>query len=175
LDSLWVVPARRSASRPAVTSTAARPPYRPSINNTLAAANFRPTYTQFSSNIRCFATKTGGHGLSQAQQQAINERKKADKKKKGPTPIQKKQKPRVSVILTQNLLPTGEKGEELSVAKGFARNYLFARGLAVHATEETRAQYVEDEKVRAHNFQISWAVWPSFERPWLTLFPLNRK
>ena len=46
-----------------------------------------------------------------------------------------------SVILTQTVPGTGEKGEELKVTRGFARNFLFARNLAKLTTEELRAKY----------------------------------
>jgi ribosomal protein L9 len=61
----------------------------------------------------------------------------------------------VKVILTQDL-PWGQKGEEIVVAKGFARNYLFASSKAVHATTATRKEYSEFAKARRHYGSRSW-------------------
>merc|ERR1711934_966769 len=48
---------------------------------------------------------------------------------------------KLCVILTENIRDIGDKGEELVVSKGYARNFLFPKKLAVYATKETREQY----------------------------------
>lgn len=42
------------------------------------------------------------------------------------------------VILKDDVLGTGRKGEEKEVSRGFAINHLFPRGLAVPSTQETQ-------------------------------------
>eukprot|EP00173_Palmaria_palmata_P001893 Plantae.Rhodophyta-Palmaria_palmata.ctg21306.p1 GENE.Plantae.Rhodophyta-Palmaria_palmata.ctg21306~~Plantae.Rhodophyta-Palmaria_palmata.ctg21306.p1 ORF type:complete len:175 (-),score=33.33 Plantae.Rhodophyta-Palmaria_palmata.ctg21306:22-546(-) len=49
----------------------------------------------------------------------------------------------VQVILTDDLTGVGSKGEELAVKKGFARNFLFPKQLAVYATDDSRVQFEE--------------------------------
>lgn len=41
----------------------------------------------------------------------------------------------MQVILKQDVKGTGKKGQLLNVAEGYARNFLFPRGLAIEATE----------------------------------------
>ncbi|KYQ89264.1 hypothetical protein DLAC_09923 [Tieghemostelium lacteum] len=53
---------------------------------------------------------------------------------------------KVSIILTEDIESIGQKGEELEVAKGYARNFFFMKNLAVHANHETRKQYEEFSK-----------------------------
>lgn len=48
-----------------------------------------------------------------------------------------------AVILTQTIDGIGEKGEELIVKNGYARNYLFPKNYAVLSTKETREEYKE--------------------------------
>jgi large subunit ribosomal protein L9 len=43
----------------------------------------------------------------------------------------------MKVILNQDLTPLGEEGDVKDVAKGYARNYLFPRGIALPYTERT--------------------------------------
>ncbi|GAM28127.1 hypothetical protein SAMD00019534_113030, partial [Acytostelium subglobosum LB1] len=52
----------------------------------------------------------------------------------------------VPIILTQEVAGVGQTGEELTVSKGYARNFFFLKGLAVQATHETRKQYEEYTK-----------------------------
>lgn len=54
--------------------------------------------------------------------------------------IQKKKR---TIIMTQTVDGIGEKGEEISVAAGFARNYLFPNNYAVLSSPETKSQYKE--------------------------------
>lgn len=53
-----------------------------------------------------------------------------------------------SVILTSTVPGVGEIGEELKVTRGFARNYLFAKGYAKLATDELRQDYAQHLAVR---------------------------
>lgn len=56
----------------------------------------------------------------------------------------------MKVILTQRLDNLGGAGETVTVAKGYARNYLIPRGLAVEATEANiRAWRSKVEKMQA--------------------------
>ena len=54
-----------------------------------------------------------------------------------------------SVILTETVPGVGEVGEELKVARGFARNFLFAKNVAKLATPELRIHYAPQLAVRA--------------------------
>ncbi|WP_010258307.1 50S ribosomal protein L9 [Treponema primitia] len=47
----------------------------------------------------------------------------------------------MKVILNKDLLPLGEEGDVKDVAKGYARNYLFPRGLALPYTDSTVALF----------------------------------
>lgn len=49
----------------------------------------------------------------------------------------------MDVILTQRVDNLGEMGETVAVARGYARNYLIPRGLAVVATEGARKAVLE--------------------------------
>eukprot|EP01132_Coremiostelium_polycephalum_P006069 gene6069-7559_t len=53
---------------------------------------------------------------------------------------------KIPIILTQDIPKVGQKGEEMEVSKGYARNFFFMRGFAVRATHETRKQYEEFAK-----------------------------
>ena len=43
----------------------------------------------------------------------------------------------MKVILNKDLAPLGEEGDVKDVAKGYARNYLFPRGIALPYNERT--------------------------------------
>ncbi|MFP3041936.1 50S ribosomal protein L9 [Treponema primitia] len=47
----------------------------------------------------------------------------------------------MKVILNKDLLPLGEEGDVKDVAKGYARNYLFPRGIALPYTDSTVALF----------------------------------
>ena len=51
----------------------------------------------------------------------------------------------MQVILLRDIRGTGERGEEVDVKPGFARNYLLPQGLAVEATDANR-NWFEQEK-----------------------------
>ena len=55
----------------------------------------------------------------------------------------------MDVILMQSVENLGEMGETVSVARGFARNYLIPKGLAVLATEGHRKLVAEHMKLEA--------------------------
>ncbi|KAL6046795.1 hypothetical protein QOT17_022011 [Balamuthia mandrillaris] len=50
-------------------------------------------------------------------------------------------KKKMEVVLTQDSPQHGVQGEVLSVARGYARNYLFQRDLAIYATPENKKKY----------------------------------
>ncbi|EGG18859.1 hypothetical protein DFA_02598 [Cavenderia fasciculata] len=52
-----------------------------------------------------------------------------------------KENKKVAIILTKSVPGIGQIGQEMSVAKGYARNYFFMKGLAVFATHESRKQF----------------------------------
>ena len=55
----------------------------------------------------------------------------------------------MDVILMQSVENLGEMGDTVSVARGYARNYLVPKGLAVLATEGHRKLVVEHMKLEA--------------------------
>jgi large subunit ribosomal protein L9 len=52
----------------------------------------------------------------------------------------------MKVILTKNVQGIGRIGETTEVADGYARNFLFARGLAAPATDQLVRQAAEDRQ-----------------------------
>lgn len=54
----------------------------------------------------------------------------------------------MDVILRQDVDNLGERGAKVSVARGYARNYLIPRKLAVAATEGNLRMLQEEEKLR---------------------------
>ena len=62
---------------------------------------------------------------------------------------------KIDVILTKTLLPLGYRGDEVSVAAGYARNKLLPEGLAQVATDSVRAQYTElQEEIQKEKAQL---------------------
>jgi len=57
--------------------------------------------------------------------------------------IQKKKDTRLRVIVTKSGEGVGEEGEERLVRRGYARNYLFPRKLAVYWTPESKKAFEE--------------------------------
>jgi len=63
----------------------------------------------------------------------------------------------MKVILNKDLAPLGEEGDIKDVAKGYARNYLFPRGIALPYNErtiklfESRKEEIEARKVQKRN------------------------
>ncbi len=54
----------------------------------------------------------------------------------------------MKVILREIVENLGKRGETVDVAKGYARNYLIPRKLAVEATAGNQRSYAEEEKLR---------------------------
>lgn len=57
------------------------------------------------------------------------------------------------VILTEDVKGQGKKGQVVSVSDGYARNYLFARKLAVEATPAALNEVAAREAAAAHRAQ----------------------
>lgn len=53
----------------------------------------------------------------------------------------------MEVILMQDLVHAGKRGEVIDVKPGYARNYLFPQGLALEATKANR-QFFEQQRTR---------------------------
>jgi large subunit ribosomal protein L9 len=68
----------------------------------------------------------------------------------------------MKVILNKDVLPLGEEGDVKDVANGYARNYLFPRGLALPYTEKTvklfEARRAEIEARKAEKRQDASAL-----------------
>jgi len=54
----------------------------------------------------------------------------------------------VEVILLKSHSPLGDRGDTVRVTAGYARNYLFPRGIAAPATDSNRRSLAENDKVR---------------------------
>ncbi|MBP2680733.1 MAG: rplI [Candidatus Krumholzibacteriota bacterium] len=54
----------------------------------------------------------------------------------------------MEVILLKSHSPLGDRGDTVRVTAGYARNYLFPRGIAAPATDSNRRSLTEDDKVR---------------------------
>jgi len=54
----------------------------------------------------------------------------------------------VEVILLKSHSPLGDRGDAVRVTAGYARNYLFPRGIAVAATDSNRRALAENDRVR---------------------------
>lgn len=55
----------------------------------------------------------------------------------------------MKVILRESVENLGERGDRVNVARGFARNYLIPRKLAVEATAGNERMFGEEEKLRS--------------------------
>jgi ribosomal protein L9 len=95
-------------------------------------------------HFRRYTNNTKQKQQTQADKAATNSKSKATRKKKKKT---QKKKKKVGIILTETIPKIGEKGEHLQVARGFARNYLLAKRLAVYDTPENSKLYEEWTKV----------------------------
>ena len=65
---------------------------------------------------------------------------------------------RVKVLLVKDIPELGHAGEVYAVAGGYARNYLFARGLAVPATEAVRKEIADREASQVRKEQAERAA-----------------
>ena len=62
----------------------------------------------------------------------------------------------MKVILNKDLAPLGEEGDIKDVAKGYARNYLFPRGIALPYNEKTKKLFESrKEEIEARKVQKS--------------------
>ena len=60
----------------------------------------------------------------------------------------------MKVILTQDVKSLGKKGEMVSVADGYARNFLFPRGLAAEANAQSMPEMKNREAAKAHKIAV---------------------
>ena len=56
----------------------------------------------------------------------------------------------MEVILKEDILTLGYKGDVVNVKKGYARNFLIPQGKAVIATESAKKVIAENQRQRAH-------------------------
>ncbi len=55
----------------------------------------------------------------------------------------------MEILLTQDVDNLGKRGDNVNVAKGYYRNFLNPRGMAVLATDGNRRALAEEDRVRA--------------------------
>ena len=60
----------------------------------------------------------------------------------------------MKVILTQDVKSLGKKGEMVNVADGYARNFLFPRGLAAEANAQAMTEMKNREAAAAHKIAV---------------------
>jgi large subunit ribosomal protein L9 len=60
----------------------------------------------------------------------------------------------MDVILTQDVKSLGKKGEKVSVAEGYARNFLFPRKLATPITAQTITELKNREAAEKHRIAV---------------------
>ena len=60
----------------------------------------------------------------------------------------------MKVILTQDVKGLGKKGEMVNAADGYARNFLFPRGLAAEANAQAMTEMKNREAAKAHKVQV---------------------
>jgi uncharacterized membrane protein YdbT with pleckstrin-like domain len=92
-----------------------------------------------------------GYAKIKQPAQGSDKKKTEPQKKKKQLPTltaPRKEKTKVKIILTENVPGLGYKGEHLAVAKGYSRNFLFPKGLAVHNTPANVTLYDEFTKVQ---------------------------
>lgn len=63
----------------------------------------------------------------------------------------------MDVILNQDVKSLGKKGEKVSVAEGYARNYLFPRKLAVEASAQAMTELKNREAANQHKIDTEIA------------------
>jgi large subunit ribosomal protein L9 len=59
----------------------------------------------------------------------------------------------MKVLLRQDYESLGNRGDVVSVKNGFARNYLFPKGIALMATSANQKVLEEEKKMFAHRFE----------------------
>lgn len=60
----------------------------------------------------------------------------------------------MKVILTQDVKSLGKKGEMVNVADGYARNFLFPRGLAAEANAQSLTELKNREQAAQHKIAV---------------------
>ncbi len=60
----------------------------------------------------------------------------------------------MKVILTQDVKGLGKKGEMVNAADGYARNFLFPRGLASEANAQTMSELKNREQSAQHKIKV---------------------
>ncbi len=63
----------------------------------------------------------------------------------------------MDVILSQDVKSLGKKGQKVSVAEGYARNYLFPRKLAVEASAQAMTELKNREAANRHKIDTEIA------------------
>ncbi len=63
----------------------------------------------------------------------------------------------MEVILTQDVKSLGKKGEKVSVAEGYARNFLFPRKLAVEINAQSMTELKNREAAAQHHLEMQIA------------------
>lgn len=63
----------------------------------------------------------------------------------------------MKVILTQDVKAQGKKGEMINVSDGYARNFLFPKGLAIEASAQAITEMENKEKARLHKIEVERA------------------
>lgn len=61
----------------------------------------------------------------------------------------------MKVILSQDIKGTGSKGDVLNVSDGYARNFLFPRGLAIEATDGAVKAVMQKKDAEAHRRAVN--------------------
>jgi len=57
----------------------------------------------------------------------------------------------MKVLLIKDVKGTGKAGDIKDVKDGYGKNFLIAKGFALHATDEVIANFEEEQKVKAEN------------------------
>ena len=63
----------------------------------------------------------------------------------------------MKIVLTQDVKALGKKGELVSVAEGYARNFLFPRKLAVEASAQAMSELKNRENAAKHKIEVETA------------------
>ena len=66
----------------------------------------------------------------------------------------------MEVILNQDVKSLGKKGEKVTVAEGYARNFLFPRKLAVEVSAQTITELKNRESSNQHKIELQKAELP---------------
>lgn len=64
----------------------------------------------------------------------------------------------MEVILKQDVKGLGKAGEKVKASDGYARNYLFPKGLAVEANAQTLTEFKNSEASKQHKIDVEIAA-----------------